>query len=367
MAAKSKRGVWILVLLLIIVGGVFLLFVRGTKQDLGEDAREDIRYRLKWLANVGFVGDLYADTYGFFLEEGLRVKVRPGGPEHNAIRELETGEAHFGVASADQVLRALDKKADVVVIAQIYRSNPVQWIYRSEKISIKQPSDLKAQRVGITIGDNDETIMYGLLNKYGIDHVKPGDTTKKTGNTSPVILDGVHFDFLPFTKGKVSLFPVYKNTQGVDLRRQLEAEGEQVAFFNPDVFGIRFVANSIVTTSRMVRDKGPLVRCFLKAVLKGWRHALDPKNEDLAVRAMLRFVAENEPEAGDALNDKLREQLAVTRELVLPEAGSRAPLGTIDVQAWKQTEGLMLQLNLIGNKVGIEGYLRTDLPLANSK
>ena len=209
--------------------------------------------------------------------------------------------------------------------------------------------------------------MYGLLNKYGIDHVKPGDTTKKTGNTSPVILDGVHFDFLPFTKGKVSLFPVYKNTQGVDLRRQLEAEGEQVAFFNPDVFGIRFVANSIVTTSRMVRDKGPLVRCFLKAVLKGWRHALDPKNEDLAVRAMLRFVAENEPEAGDALNDKLREQLAVTRELVLPEAGSRAPLGTIDVQAWKQTEGLMLQLNLIGNKVGIEGYLRTDLPLANSK
>ena len=52
------------------------------------------------------VGDLYAERQGYFRQNGLKVDVKPGGPEHDALKELELGHAQFGVASADQVLRA---------------------------------------------------------------------------------------------------------------------------------------------------------------------------------------------------------------------------------------------------------------------
>ena len=111
-------------------------------------AADTITYRLKWLFNTSVVGDLYADVHQFFKAEGLTVVVKEGGPERDAIRELEMGRAQFGVASADQVIRALSKGANVVVIAQFFQVNPLQWIYRPDRIKINSLSDLKGQIIG---------------------------------------------------------------------------------------------------------------------------------------------------------------------------------------------------------------------------
>ena len=93
-------------------------------------ASEKVSYRLKWLRNVSVVGALYAETHHLFAEEGLDVAVKAGGPERDAIRELELGYADFGAASADQVLRARAKGSPVVVVAQLFQINPLQWMYR---------------------------------------------------------------------------------------------------------------------------------------------------------------------------------------------------------------------------------------------
>ncbi len=132
-------------------------------------AAEGLAYRLKWLFNVSTAGDLYADVTGLFAAEGLEVTLKAGGPERDAIKELELGYAHFGVASADQVIRALAKGARVVVLAQIFQVNPLQWIYRPEAGTLKAPADLRGKTVGITYGGNDETIMRTLLARAGLE------------------------------------------------------------------------------------------------------------------------------------------------------------------------------------------------------
>lgn len=129
---------------------------------------QQIRYRLKWLFNTSVAGDIYADKAGYFAAQGLRVTVREGSPEKNALNELELGRAEFGVASADQVIRALDKGAHLVVLAQIFQINPMQWIYRADQPKIETLADLRGRRIGITLGGNDETIMRTLLTKAGI-------------------------------------------------------------------------------------------------------------------------------------------------------------------------------------------------------
>ena len=53
-------------------------------------AEEKINYRLKWLFNASVVGDIIADANGLFAQAGLNVTVKEGGPERDAIRELES-------------------------------------------------------------------------------------------------------------------------------------------------------------------------------------------------------------------------------------------------------------------------------------
>ena len=297
---------------------------------------EAVTYRLKWLFNVSVVGGLYADTHGFFEEEGLSVTIKQGGPERDAIRELEMGNAQFGTASADQVIRAREKGAPVVVVAQLFQVNPLQWIYRPDEVQLARPADLAGKTIGITYGGNDETIMRTLLAKAGIAE-------------SEAAFFSVRYDYTPFYRRKVNIWPVYRNAQGVILAHKLSGAGEKTAFFNPADHGIRFVANSIVVSNQTAARHPQRVRRFVRALMKGWGTALDPENARRALSTLRRYDKDTEDEV-------LAKQLDVTRRLVVPEDG--APIGRIDTAAWQQTERIMLDQHQIGQPVDIAKALK---------
>ncbi|HEY4940027.1 MAG TPA: ABC transporter substrate-binding protein [Rhizomicrobium sp.] len=313
-------------------------------------------YHLKWLANAGFVGDLYADSYGDYINEGLKVQVVQGGPDRDAITQLlqPNGSTMFAVASADQVIRAIYKHADLKVIAQIYAANPVRWIYRAKLGMITQPEQLRGKRIGVSVGDNDETIMKTYLAKNHID-----------GSTAPTLV-GIQFDYGPFTTGAVDLFPVYSNTQAVELERQLKAQGEEVRFFDPSIgpTGVRFVANSIVTTSRIIANHRDLVQRFLSATLKGWADATKPENLVRSVHAVQLAAGDGGPK-----DDVIADEVKATAILVIPSNGDQ--IGTIDTQGWIATEEAMRsagQLGVIspGTPTRIQGFLTSEfLPKKN--
>ena len=307
-----------------------LLFVHSVHAD------EKVIYRLKWLRNVSVVGALYAETHHLFDEQGLDVDVRAGGPERDAIRELELGYADFGEASADQVLRARAKGSPVVVIAQLFQVNPLQWIYRPADGRIRNLSDLKGKVVGVTYGGNDETIMSTLLAEAGI-------------SASDVTLFGVRYDYTPFYRHKVQLWPVYRNAQGPIISAQLAKAGEQTAYFDPAAFGVQFVSNSVVTESRTLTEKPELVRKFMSALLAGWRQALDPKNQEEAIKTLQTY----DP---DTPRPILEEQLKSTRELVQPELDFA--IGTIDEKRWAQTERIMRARKQLSGEVDLKAVLQ---------
>ncbi|MGD8242441.1 MAG: ABC transporter substrate-binding protein [Desulfobacterales bacterium] len=303
------------------------------------DAADPINYRLKWLFNASVVGDLYADVNGHFADARLAVKVKSGGPERDAIKELELGQAQFGVASADQVIRALDKGAPVVVLAQIFQVNPLQWIYRRSDPPINQLADLKGRVIGITYGGNDETIMRTLLAQAGLAEPE-------------VTLFNVRYDYTPFYRRQVDIWPVYRNTQGIIIGRKMQAENEPVQFFIPGEFGVRFVANSVVTSRRMLQNEPATVKRFIHALLAGWEAALDPANTARALDTLQQFDR-------DTPRERLAEQLDITRTLIKPTAALK--IGTIDTAAWKQTEQIMLTQKQIGKPVQVETVLHPEI------
>lgn len=317
---------------LTLFSAVVFLFACGEKDNL-----EEVNYRLKWLYNVSTVGDLYAQAHGHFARSGLKVNVKPGGPERDALKELELGHAQFGVASADQVLRAVAKGAPIVVLAQLFQVNPLHWIYRPDRIAFSSGEDLKGKRIGVTFGGNDEAILRALLARYGIAE-------------NQVDLFSVRYDYTPFYEGRVDFWPLYLNAQAVIIGGKLEKAGENYAFLSPDQLGVRFAANSVVTTREMVEKHPDTVKRFTSALLEGWRAALDPANQEKAIRVLLE--ADRETPAA-----VVRRQLAVTRDLMLPAAGGE--FGQIDVVAWKQTEEIMRAQRLIPGPVALEPLLGT--------
>jgi NitT/TauT family transport system substrate-binding protein len=296
---------------------------------------EPAAYRLKWLFNASVVGDIYADVHGYFEKAGLDVDVKAGGPERDAIRELELGYAQFGVASADQVIRAMSKGSPVVVIAQLFQVNPLQWIYRSDNMDIDSIQDLKGKVVGITFGGNDETIMRTLMAKGGI--------TEKD-----IKIFSVRYDFTPFYQKKVDVWPVYRNSQAPILEKKLNAAGEKVAFFNPAAYGVQFVANSVVTSEKMMKERPDVVKRFTDALLEGWEKALEPDNQEPTLEMLEQFDK-------DTPADIMEQQLVITRSLIKPSKDTR--IGEIDVNAWKMTEEIMLNQKQIPERVHVEKVL----------
>jgi len=300
---------------------------------------EDVTYRLKWLFNASVVGDLYAEAHGIFAQQGLKVSIKEGGPERDAIKELEIGHAHFGVASADQVIRARSKGAPIVVIAQLFQENPLQWIFRPEKVTIRNVHDLKGKTIGVTFGGNDETIMKALMAKHQI-------------RSQDLTLFSVRYDYTPFYQGQVDLWPVYQNAEGILIGEKMRQAGEEIGYFRPAGFGIQFVANSVVTTQRMLEERPRLVLTFMSALLEGWREALDPVNREKAVALIHEFDR-------DTPVDLIRKQIEATAALIKPTPDTE--IGKIDVKAWAQTEKIMHAQKLIADPVLVETILKRGI------
>jgi NitT/TauT family transport system substrate-binding protein len=282
------------------------------------------------------VGALYAETQQLFDQAGLAVDVKAGGPERDAIRELELGYADFGEASADQILRARAKGAPVVVLAQLFQTNPLQWMYRPDETAMKSLADLKGKVIGVTFGGNDETIMNTLLAEAGI-------------GSQDVQLFSVRYDYTPFYRRQVQLWPVYRNAQGPILAEQLEKAGEEVAFFNPASFGVQFVANCVITSERTLLEKPELVKRFLAALLAGWQQALDPQNHQEVISTLQKY----DPDTPRSI---LEKQLHITRDLVQPH-GDYA-IGTIDIVGWEQTERIMREQKQLLKAVDLQAILK---------
>ena len=145
---------------------------------------------------------------------------------------------------------------------------------------------------------------------------------------------------------------MYRNSQGIFIAQKLADAGEEVAFLDPNHFGVKFVANSVVTSRRMLQNEPATVKRFIHALLAGWEAALDPANTARALDTLQQFDR-------DTPRERLAEQLDITRTLIKPTAALK--IGTIDTAAWKQTEQIMLTQKQIGKPVQVETVLHPEI------
>ena len=308
----NRRTISFLSLAVVVVVGVFVYLSNIPP------ASERVVLQLKWIYNAGFAGDLVAKEKGFWNEQGLDVEVRSGGVGIAPIKVVVSGDAQFGVATGDQLLLAREEDVPVVAVALAYTDNPLAWITRTSS-GIKTAKDFKGKKIGLTFID-DEPLFNALTARVGLN-------PKNDVQVVPV-----KFDTSPFLRGEVDAFPVYRNTQGIELAAELAKQGQETHVVGVADEKVVSYSNLYFTSKNFEAKHPDIVRKFVAGVLKGWAYAQEHPDE--AAEIVAKYDRENKV-------DVIKQCVRATSKLVKPGASDQ--IGKMTEAGWQSTQQILLE------------------------
>jgi len=235
----------------------------GSSDEGGSDASDgfgDITLQLSWVKNAEFAGEYFADTNGYYTDEGFGKVTMDPGP--GAIETLvASGDADFGLSNGLATAQVIaEQDAPLKIIGTKFQKNPFTVLSLKDGGNIATPQDLVGKKIGVQAGGN-ETLFDALLEVNGID---PSQVTKVP----------VEYDPAPLIDGEVDGFFAYLTNESITVQH----EGHEVTNLPLADNGLPFVAESIITTDEMIAEEPEKVKAFLTAEIKGWQDFLrDPK------------------------------------------------------------------------------------------
>ena len=274
---------------------------------------KSISTRLKWLPGALYLGSIAAKQKGYWAEQGLDVKIEPGGFEADPIKLVAAGSNDFGITGAEQLLQARANGVPIVAIYMELKDSPVGWM-TLQSSGITKPEQFVGKKVGAWYGTNSEPTFDALMAKLHID-------------TKTMTRVGVKYDMNPLYTGQVDVIPVYLNGQPLEARRQ----GKNINTINPRDYGLRLYGNVYFTTEKMIKDQPDVVQKFVNGLVKAW--AFTTTNPDQAIEALLQA----EPKLDKAL--ELEVLKSSTAFFDGGQPGEK--LGLMTKERWEEVKAIM--------------------------
>jgi NitT/TauT family transport system substrate-binding protein len=291
--------------ILLIAFVVALLLLLGwrywsTRTPPGPETSTDLY--LGWIFSGAYAGDALA-TSSFAKDNGLVIHVHGGGQGLDPIKLVNDGS--FGIASSDDVLRAIDRGADLVIVGVINDLSPACFIALQQS-GITKPADLVGKRVGVLPFGSTQWVYRSLLKHNNIRRESITEVTVGPDLKS-FLLANSH-----------DVHPAYVYDETVTLDR----EGVKYNIIRPSDWGVRF-KGPVYFTTRTTVDKSPqLVTAFIRSTISGWKAAnQDPQS---AIQALTKLAPTVDPS---------RELEVLKRGLPLYVETSR-PLLYSDPKTW---------------------------------
>ena len=238
---------------------IFTLFMPRESQAL-----DRVTLQLKWLHQFQFAGYYAALEKGFYREAGLDVQIREGGPNVDAIEDVVTGRADFGVGTSGALI-ARARGKEVVVLAAVFQHSPAILLV-PRRAGVSSIFALQDRLLMDTPGSEDIAAMLKLA---GVDYAKM-PRVKHNG------------DPLDLVSGKADAMVAYSTNEPF----VLEQLGVPYLAFSPRGSGIDFYSDNLVTSEKQIKTHPQRVADFRAASLRGWQYALSHKEEivDLILR-----------------------------------------------------------------------------------
>jgi len=295
---------------------------------------EKVSFIPQWQPQAQFAGYYVAYEKGFYLKQGLDVKILRGGPDWAPSTMLAEGRADFGTMLLTTGIMRRAQGVKLVNIAQLGQRSALMLVAKKAS-GINTPQDINGKKVGLW-GEDFQGQPRAFFRKYNL---------KVT-----VIPQGATLNL--FLRGGVEVASaMWYNEYHLILNAGLNPE-ELTTFFMAD-YGLNFPGDGIYCLESTVKTHPDRCRRFVQASLEGWRYALAHPAEALDI--VMQYV-----QAANVPTDRVHQKwmLARMQDIMLP-AGSHLALGSLQAQAYEQAAQEMQKDGLI-NKIPPFGEFFVD-------
>jgi NitT/TauT family transport system substrate-binding protein len=282
-----------------------------------------VQLTLDWKPEPEFGGFYAASLDNAFTNQNLNVTIKPAGEGADTWQLVATGKTEFATSTADQVLIARDRGADVIAIFTVYQTFP-QGIMVHKARGFTNIQDVFTHD-GVLLAENGNWLSY-LQNKFGTPKVKI------TG------YDGGIASFLAKPDLSQQCFitsePILAKHQGSDpLTFLIADEG-----FNP-------YTTVVICQGEMWKNNPAEVKAMAAACRAGWRDYLD--NPAPTNKAMHDLNSDMDPQT-------FADAAEAQKPLIETDATKSAGLGSMTPDRWNTLAGQLKALGTLDHLPNVQ-------------
>jgi NitT/TauT family transport system substrate-binding protein len=208
-----------------------------------------------WYPQPEHGGFYDAQIRGYYKDEGLDVKILPGGPYVNSSQLVSVGAVDFAMGSSDNVLESISNGVPYVAVMATMQHDPQALMVHQES-PVHKFEDLEGHSVAIRLGAS--TFFEYLVKRYQLKTVKEIPATYSVANflQDPDYIQQIFVTSEPF----------FAQQAGAKVRTMLISN----TGYDP--------YRAVMTSQSFLQKHPELVAKFVRASIRGWRDYL--KNPD---------------------------------------------------------------------------------------
>lgn len=290
---------------------------------------EKVSLQLKWFHQFQFAGYYAAKEKGYYKDVGLDVEIKERKIQHDNVEQVIKGESQYGIADSELMVYR-SRQEPVVLVSAILQHSPIVLV-TLKKSNIENPYQLKNKEIlfyknkvdGISI-----TSMFAALNI---------DVSKKKSR--------INIGYQALVEKKVDAFVGYITNEVFSLQQ----ENIPINIINPANYGFDFYGDMLFTNEFEAQNHPHRVKNFKEATLKGWKYALNNKEEIISL--IKNKYAQNKSV------EHLRYEADALEQLIQHKT---IALGTIDKGRVSYISSIYKKYGLIDNNFDLDKYIFQD-------
>ncbi len=131
-----------------------------------------VKFQFDWTHTAGDIPVLAAEKFGWFADEGIKLKITPGGPTGNAPQQTAAGNQDISIGPATGILQVRATGAPLVAVGLIQPYSPTGEICNPNKgLDPANPKTLEGHTVGKSNSTYD-AVLDQFLKANGVDESK---------------------------------------------------------------------------------------------------------------------------------------------------------------------------------------------------
>ena len=300
------------------------------------NANEKIVLQLKWFHQFQFAGYYAAKEKGFYDEVGLNVEIRQRDLKYNNIDEVINGNAQYGVADSILILYRL-KQQPVVIVSPIFQHSPSVFI-SLKKSNISSVYELNNKDILFYPNDTDGFSLRAMIKKFDLD--------------VNLVRERYKDDYMRLINNEVDVMPAYIANEPFLFKEK----GYDVNIINPTNYGFDMYGDMLFTNEDEAKNNPIRVEKFKEATLKGWKYALENKEE------IIQLI--NEKYSKEKSIEHLRYEANAIDSLINKDV---TPLGYLDQGRIRYISEMYEYYGLTESKIDLNDFLFDEISKKDKK